>query len=61
VKINKKKLASICLFILISCIVIIEITALLAPILSFATAGLIMRIAWIIVIIVGLIAMYLYW
>jgi hypothetical protein len=60
-KINKKKLASICFFILLSCITIIAITALLAPFLSFATAGLIIHIVWIITIIVGLIAMYLYW
>lgn len=60
-KINKKKIASICFFILISCIVIIAITALIAPLLSFATAGLIIHIVFIIAIIAGLIAMHLYW
>jgi len=60
-KINKKKIASICFYIFIGCVVITIITALLAPLLSFATAGLIIHIISIIAIITGLIAIYLYW
>jgi hypothetical protein len=59
--INKSKIASICFFILINCFAIIIVTALLAPLLSFATAGIVIHIAFLIAIITGFIAMYLYW